>query len=738
MAKFTEDDVRVLARAIKRERDERQRGVAFLTGAGCSLTAGIPLAAQLVEEIKKKYPDEIKRLVKPEQQDDYGCCMGALALGERKELLEPYLREAKINWAHIALASLIRAEFVRRILTFNFDSVLARACGLLARYPAIYDFGVSPSERMDYLAEPCIVHLHGQGYGPIMMNSEEETRAHAQKLRPLIDDTFSKFPLVVVGYGGESDKVFEEIVAAYAGQHRLYWLGFDEEPKARLRALLEGAKKNYIHYYGGADADAILIALAQKLDCFPPLAFSDPAAHLFEERTGIAEFPLGATDLKYDLLKESQARLKQGGKNLKLDEISVAALRGDSEEIVKRERATPAGEKSLVPPKISAWALISSGHAHLKKGQDERSLEQLEFAASDYKKAAESDPQNPVAFASWGVAIAERARLRNDEALYREAIDKHEAALRLKPDYADALASWASALEDLARMKNDEALYREAIDKFEAALRFKPDFPEALAGWGGALFGLARLRNDEALNREAIDKFEAALRLKPDLPEALTSWGAALARLARLRNDEALYREAIDKHKSALRLKPDLPEALTSWGAALTGLARLRNDEALYREAIDKCEAALRLRADFVYALLPLGTALAGLARMKRDQNLYREAIAKFDAALQSKPDYAEALESLGGALLDLWEIAKEDELLDRARVALDRQEQLDPRRPYNRARLAAILGDEEGCRLRLSRAKAAGMLPRFDILKSDFSLEAVREKQWFKEILGE
>jgi len=96
--------------------------VAFLTGAGCSLTAGIPLAAQLVREIKDKYPDEIKRLVKPEQQDDYGCCMGALALGERKELLEPYLRSAKINWAHIALASLIHAEHVRRVLSFNFDS----------------------------------------------------------------------------------------------------------------------------------------------------------------------------------------------------------------------------------------------------------------------------------------------------------------------------------------------------------------------------------------------------------------------------------------------------------------------------------------------------------------------------------------------------------------------------------------------------------------------------------------
>jgi len=234
MPKFTDDDVRMLAAAIK-----RAGSVAFLTGAGCSLTAGIPLAVHLVKEINDKYPDEIKRLVRPEQQDDYGCCMGALALGERKELLEPYLRDAKINWAHIALASLLQRKFVRRILTFNFDSVLARACGLLSRYPAIYDFGVSPSDRMDYLADPCIVHLHGQGYGPIMLNSEEETRTHARRLRPLIDDTFAKSPLVVIGYSGEADKMFEQIAAAYGGKYRFV-----------LAGLRRRAKKPFAHAAG--------------------------------------------------------------------------------------------------------------------------------------------------------------------------------------------------------------------------------------------------------------------------------------------------------------------------------------------------------------------------------------------------------------------------------------------------------------------------------------------------------
>ena len=105
--------------------------------------------------------------------------------------------------------------------------------------PVIRPFTTSASRRPPdgLFADPCIVHLHGQGYGPIMLNSEEETQEHAQKLRPLIDDTFSKFPLIVVGYSGEADKVFEQIVAAYSGKYRLYWLGFEEEPKGHLRAL---------------------------------------------------------------------------------------------------------------------------------------------------------------------------------------------------------------------------------------------------------------------------------------------------------------------------------------------------------------------------------------------------------------------------------------------------------------------------------------------------------------------
>ena len=470
--------------------------MAFLTGAGCSLTAGIPLAATLVEEIKAQYPDEVRRLVREDRRGDYGACMEVVPIQGRKRLIEQHLRNARINWAHIALASLIRDGFVRRALTFNFDSVLARACGLLGQYPATYDFGVSPSKRTDYLAEPCIVHLHGQGVGRIMLNAGEETKEHAESLRPLLDDTLAKYPLVVVGYSGEADPMFEQLRSAYTGDHELFWLGFEEEPKSHLRSLLDGKHKNICRYFGGADADAILIALAQKLGCFPPQVFANPAGHLLEEMKAVAEFPLAKTGLTIDLLKETQKRLESHGEKLRLDATMLAALRGDagaiSEEISKREIATPAGEESPVPPEIAAWAHMALGNEHFSKAEAEGSVKQYELAVREYEAALDIKPDMYEALNNLGNTFTVLARLTGDEDLFRVSISKCEAAHAIKPDRHEALVNWGSALAGLARLKDDETLFRGAFAKYEAALAIEPKLHEALNNWGNTLLGLAR------------------------------------------------------------------------------------------------------------------------------------------------------------------------------------------------------------------------------------------------------
>ena len=120
-----DDVVETLIRA-----KERGRKCTLLIGAGCSVTAGIPTAKGFVEIIEKDYTRAFKRA----RTKTYAHCMAELSLGERRDFIAGYVDKARINWAHIAIAQLMKAGFVDRVLTTNFDLLVVRACALLGRF----------------------------------------------------------------------------------------------------------------------------------------------------------------------------------------------------------------------------------------------------------------------------------------------------------------------------------------------------------------------------------------------------------------------------------------------------------------------------------------------------------------------------------------------------------------------------------------------------------------------------
>ncbi|MGB5457664.1 MAG: hypothetical protein WBO18_17065, partial [Gammaproteobacteria bacterium] len=64
----------------------RGRGCALLIGAGCSVKAGIPAAADFVDIIK----DEYKLAYQRAPEKTYPKCMGELLLSERRDLIAQY------------------------------------------------------------------------------------------------------------------------------------------------------------------------------------------------------------------------------------------------------------------------------------------------------------------------------------------------------------------------------------------------------------------------------------------------------------------------------------------------------------------------------------------------------------------------------------------------------------------------------------------------------------------------
>jgi tetratricopeptide (TPR) repeat protein len=640
MAKFTEADVKELAALMHKNTG----GVAFLTGAGCSKSAGIPMARDLVEQINHDFKESVQSFLEPSKRSEYGACMGILSSVERERLIKPYLENAKINWAHIALASLIQKEFVSRVLTFNFDSVLAHACGLLGKYPATYDFGISPSDRTDYLARPCIVHLHGQGYGPVMMNSDEDTQDHAEKLTPLLTDTLNSYPLIVVGYSGEADKVFEKLTSLYNGRHRLYWLGFSEEPKEHLRAFFDGKHKKLCHYIGGADADQFLIQLAQQLNCFPPQVFASPAGHLLAEMKDIAPYPLNEADTT-DILKNTIERLKKYETVLLLNPNQTAVLSNNPADIDIDENT---------PAEIAAWALVEIGNKHFEAAEKTNSI-------SEYEKTAQ----------------------------------QYEAALKIKPDMHEALNNWGNALSGLAKLQNAPDLFKASFAKYEAALKIKPDKHVTLYNWGNALLHLAQLKQEPALFDACFAKYEASLKIKPDYHEALLNWGAALSDLAQLKREPALFDASFAKYEASLKIKPDDHKALYNWG-----------------------------------------TTLSDLAQLKQEPALFDASFAKYEASLKIKPDNHKVLNNWVHGLIQTWKLTKDTKYLEQATKVTSQAEKLSLNDCYNGACLAAIKNDEDGCKERLLRAKAAKTLPTRKHLEKDDDLVNMRDKPWFAELL--
>ena len=731
MTKYTRDQVKALANVMNHAKGQN-KPFAFLTGAGCSISAGVPAALGILKVINDSGLGgsvQLKLGVDDVAKAEYGKAMAILNSQERKEIIGPLLEEAKVNWGHIALAQLMDAGYVGRVLTFNFDSVLARACGLIGRYPAIYDFSMVPEHngQFDYIAQPSIIHLHGQGTSLTMMNSEAETQSHAEKLAPLFKDTLQQFNLVVIGYSGQADGAFERLRTCASGQRRLYWCEYaDVDTPDHVQGLIDNCK-TMGEYWSGVDFDVLMVEIAQELGVFPPAIFKNPALHLLDEIAPIVPMPeeiKGGAGLLDDLREklESCSKIKP----------VIAAVRQALMLQQKWQEAIDLGqaEDDNNDDKSNlAWAYVMRA---AKSATDD----DFYAAFKDYEVALAIKPDIHEALFNWGNALGKLAARKRDEGLYAQAFAKFEAALSIKPDKDEAFSNWGIALGELAALKQDEGLYAQAFAKYEAALAIKPDDNEALYNWGNALGELAALKQDASLYAQAFAKYETALAIKMDMHEALCNWGTYLAKLAAFKQDESHYTQAFAKYEAALAIKPDMYQALFNWGNALSELATLKQDEGLYAQAFAKYETALTIKPDKYEALCNWGNALGELAALKQDETIFAKAFAKYEAALAIKPDLHEPLHNWGGDLLKLYSIVRDKDLLIHAERRLQQAEKLSGQTSYNLARVYALLDEEEACKRQLLAYSRDHTHANAMRLLADEDLSAYRDRDWFKELI--
>lgn len=536
-----------------RSAQEDQTPFIFITGAGCSVTAGIPLAQKIVSELNKQFPLELKPL-SDEDRRDYGKCMGRLETSKRRKYLQGYIGKAKINWSHIALACLIKEGYIRRVLTFNFDNLLARSCGLLGQYPPIYDFTAANLNLHRLIDDPAIVHLHGQGHGFVQLNTDSETEEHAARLKEFVGHTLSESPTLFIGYSGKNDAFLPQIEEQFNDQHRLFWVDMgDQAPDHLQHKLLASSLSHYMSCENGADL--FLIQLAQALGCFPPTIFADPYQHLLDELDEIANYPALEEDSiedkkerrvsrpssrTQDILLETKNKLKEVRLQRKEGNINILQeyLQGDYQKIIKVLEA-----KQTLDHEQSLWLARSYLGLALQKIDKLEQIRIYEKLIHKFDKSKDLNVQEQIANALMGkgIALSELGKLDSEIDAYDEVVKNfgNSNELILQKKVAAALINKSIVLHELGNFEKSIEIHDKLIERFGDSneLVLQDKVAAALVNKGNALFELNEIEESIKIYDKLIELFSNTneLDLQKEVSRALLSKFFALRELNQIK-----------------------------------------------------------------------------------------------------------------------------------------------------------------------------------------------------------
>ena len=238
------------------------RPFAVFLGAGASYSAGIPLAGEIARLIEDKCKAEVKDC----PHRDYATLMSKLVPSRRYELLKDYMDKAKLNVAHLYLAALVKAKYVDVVLTTNFDPLMIRALAHANIRPNVYD--VPNTKRLDSMViiPPAIVYLHGQFNSFITIHTIRESSEIQSDIKYAITSIIRNRTLVVIGYSGENDPVFDVMKAWPQYTYGLYWVHYNQDDPGRhvIQELLQDLHK-YTYFIRDEPPDRFFPRLSTAL-----------------------------------------------------------------------------------------------------------------------------------------------------------------------------------------------------------------------------------------------------------------------------------------------------------------------------------------------------------------------------------------------------------------------------------------------------------------------------------------
>ncbi|GAB3910642.1 SIR2 family protein [Mucilaginibacter boryungensis] len=318
----------------------RAKRLAWLFGAGSSISAGVPSAYDLTWDFKKRiycaeqsYPLSLfSNLTDPgirEQIQNYFDSQGDCppfdspeeysyyferafsSPGDRSEYISKQTIGLQLNYGHKVMGILMKNSYLNLVFTTNFDKAFENIASaqfekLEQWYAADLDSGDNGMRFFQSGKRPLIVKLHGDYFSNNIKNTTEELKKQDQKLRGILSIALDTNGLCVMGYSGRDRSVMEVLKEAIDKPDSfscgLYWfVKAGSEPLPEVTELITNAKAK------GKEAEIIEIdtfdtAWADIIKGFENIAVED-LAKLNQNYQRIRNQPIPGTGRKYPLIR---------------------------------------------------------------------------------------------------------------------------------------------------------------------------------------------------------------------------------------------------------------------------------------------------------------------------------------------------------------------------------------------------------------------------------------------------
>jgi len=236
---------------------------ALLLGSGVSkgaVPSGWDILVELIgrmAECKGEHPDGLLSWFEHEtgEHAGYSTVLDQLThtSTERVGLLKPFfepqpseegdVEDVQPTPAHRAIAHLMRAGYVRMVITTNFDRLLERALEGLAVAPTVLATPEAMAGAIPlHQQTACIVKLHGDYLDPRFLNTGEELDTYPDEVNRLLVRILEDYGLVIAGWSATWDPALRSAIERCpARRYGAYWVepGEPSDHAARLLALLK-------------------------------------------------------------------------------------------------------------------------------------------------------------------------------------------------------------------------------------------------------------------------------------------------------------------------------------------------------------------------------------------------------------------------------------------------------------------------------------------------------------------